>query len=174
MKNTIIWFEINVANLDQAKYFYDYVLQTNIRKEDMEGYPPMGIIPGEGVNGALVEDEEYEDYDDDEEDEDFDESELLAKLTGGATLKDTKDKDEEDKPKAAPTPKKKAVKKTIAKKSIAKKKIVKKAAPPKSNDSDVNMGKGIKNVTCPSCATVHHIDENTPKFICSCGRRIRV
>ena len=60
MKNTIIWFEINVANLDQAKYFYDYVLQTNIRKEDMEGYPPMGIIPGEGVNGALVEDEEYE------------------------------------------------------------------------------------------------------------------
>ena len=60
MKNTIIWFEINVANLDQAKDFYDYVLQTNIRKEDMEGYPPMGIISGEGVNGALVEDEEYE------------------------------------------------------------------------------------------------------------------
>ena len=26
----------------------------------MEGYPPMGIIPDEGVNGALVEDEEYE------------------------------------------------------------------------------------------------------------------
>lgn len=121
-----------------------------------------------------VEDEEYEDYDDDGEDEDFDESELLAKLTGGATLKDTKDKDEEDEPKAAPTPKKKAVKKTIAKKSITKKKVVKKAAPPKSNDSDVNMGKGIKNITCPSCATVHHIDENTPKFICSCGRRIRV
>ena len=109
---------------------------------------------------------------DEEEDEDFDESELLAKLTGGATLKDTKDENSE--PKEAPTPKKKAVKKTIAKKSITKKKVVKKAAPPKSNDSDVNMGKGIKNVTCPSCATVHHIDENTPKFICSCGRRIRV
>ena len=119
-----------------------------------------------------IEDEEYEDYDDEEEDEDFDESELLAKLTGGATLKDTKDENSE--PKEAPTPKKKAVKKTIAKKSITKKKVVKKAAPPKSNDSDVNMGKGIKNVTCPSCATVHHIDENTPKFICSCGRRIRV
>ena len=60
MKNTIIWFEINVADLDRAKKFYDHVLQTNIRKEEMEGYPPMGIIPDEGVNGALVEDEEYE------------------------------------------------------------------------------------------------------------------
>jgi hypothetical protein len=58
MKNTIIWFEINVADLDRAKDFYDHVLQTNIRKEEMEGYPPMGIIPDEGVNGALVEDEE--------------------------------------------------------------------------------------------------------------------
>ena len=60
MKNTIIWFEINVADLDRAKEFYDHVLQTNIRKEEMEGYPPMGIIPDEGVNGALVEDEDYE------------------------------------------------------------------------------------------------------------------
>ena len=60
MKNTIIWFEINVVDLDRAKKFYDHVLQTNIRKEDVEGYPPMGSIPDEGVNGALVEDEEYE------------------------------------------------------------------------------------------------------------------
>ena len=60
MKNTSIWFEINVADLDKAKKFYDHVLQTNIRKEDVEGYPPMGIIPDEGVNGALLEDEEYE------------------------------------------------------------------------------------------------------------------
>ena len=36
MKNTIIWFEINVADLDRAKKFYDHVLQTNIRKEAME------------------------------------------------------------------------------------------------------------------------------------------
>ena len=61
MRNTIIWFEINVSDLDRAKKFYDHVLQTNIRKEEVEGYPPMGIIPDEGVNGALVEDEEYED-----------------------------------------------------------------------------------------------------------------
>ena len=60
MKNTIIWFEINVADLARAKKFYDHVLQTNIRKEAREGYPPMGIIPDEGVNGALVEDEDYE------------------------------------------------------------------------------------------------------------------
>jgi len=60
VKNTITWFEINVADLDRAIKFYDHVLQTNIRKEEMEGYPPMGIIPDEGVNGALVEDEEYE------------------------------------------------------------------------------------------------------------------
>ena len=122
----------------------------------------------------IEDDDEYEDYDDEEEDEDFNETELLAKLTGGATLKDTKDALEEDEPEAAPTPKKKPIKKTVAKKSIVKKKVVRKVAPPKSNEPEVNMGKGIKNITCPSCEIVHHIDENTPKFICSCGRRIRI
>ena len=118
-----------------------------------------------------IEDDEYEDYDDDEEDEDFDESEILAKLTGGKTLKDTKDNDDETK--VAPTPKKKPIKRTIMK-GVAKKKIVKRVAPPISNESNVNMEKDIKNITCPSCKTVHNIDENTPRFICSCGRRIRV
>ena len=70
--------------------------------------------------------------------------------------------------------KKKAIKKKITKKGIAKKKVVRKAAPTQSNEPDVNMGKGIKKITCPSCEKVHHIDENTPKFICSCGRRTRV
>jgi len=118
-----------------------------------------------------IEDDEYEDYDDDEEDEDFDESEILAKLTGGKTLKDTKDNDDETK--VAQTPKKKPIKRTIMK-GVAKKKIVKRVAPPISNESNVNMEKDIKNITCPSCKTVHNIDENTPRFICSCGRRIRV
>ena len=118
--------------------------------------------------------DEYEDFDDEEEDEDFDESELLAKLTGGATLKDTKESDEEPKPEAAPTPKKKPIKKTVTKKGVAKKKVVRKAAPPINDEPSVNMGKGITTVTCPSCEKVHHIDENTPKFICSCGRRTRV
>jgi len=59
MKNTIIWFEINVAELTRAKTFYNYVLKTNIRVEAMDGFPPMGIFPDEGVNGALVEEEGY-------------------------------------------------------------------------------------------------------------------
>ena len=42
-----------------------------------------------------------------------------------------------------------------------------------TTEPEVNMGKGIMSITCPSCATVHNVDENTPKFICSCGRRIR-
>ena len=116
--------------------------------------------------------DEYEDFDEDETD--FDESELLAKLTGGATLKDTKDSEDEAEPETKPAPKKKAIKKKITKKGIAKKKVVRKAAPTQSNEPDVNMGKGIKKITCPSCEKVHHIDENTPKFICSCGRRTRV
>ena len=117
------------------------------------------------------EDDDYEDYND-EEDPDFDESELLAKLTGGKTLRDTKDNDDE--PEIAPAPKKKPVKKTITKKVASKKKIVRKAAPPKNEVPEVNVGKGMTAVICPSCDKVHHIDENTPKFICSCGRRTRV
>ena len=120
------------------------------------------------------DEDEYEDFDDDEDETDFDESELLAKLTGGATLKDTKDSEDEAEPETKPAPKKKAIKKKITKKGIAKKKVVRKAAPTQSNEPDVNMGKGIKKITCPSCEKVHHIDENTPKFICSCGRRTRV
>tara|TARA_B110000438_G_scaffold302652_1_gene361034 strand:- start:6209 stop:7324 length:1116 start_codon:yes stop_codon:yes gene_type:complete len=120
------------------------------------------------------EDDDYEDYDDDEEeDPDFDESELLAKLTGGQTLKDTKNNDDEE-PEVTPAPKKKPIKKTITKKGVAKKKVIRKAAPPKDVVPEVNVAKGMTVVTCPSCDKVHHIDENTPKFICSCGRRTRV
>ena len=120
-----------------------------------------------------VENDEYEDYDD-EEDQDFDESKLLAKLTGGNTLRDTKNSDDEDEPEVAPVPKKKPIKRTITKKGVAKKKVVRKAAPPTNDEPKVNMGKGVTAVTCPSCNKVHHIDENTPRFICSCGRRTRV
>ena len=56
------------------------------------------------------------------------------------------------------------------------KKVVRKAPPPKEAPSKpmVNMGAGIVNITCPSCEKVHNIDEETTKFICGCGRRIRV
>lgn len=118
------------------------------------------------------EDDEYEDIEEDDEDDDFDESELLASLTGGSKLKDSATEEKK------PEPKKKPVKRKVAKKAITKKKIVRKAAPPKKiskeKESEVNMGKGIQNITCPACEKVHHVEETLSKFICSCGRRIRV
>ena len=122
------------------------------------------------------DDEEYE-YEDDDDDEDFDERAMLDKLTGTETLASSADSDDEDEEEVpAPAPKKKAVKKKAIKKKVAKKKVVRKAAPVKKETSspDVNMGRGINNITCPSCEKVHHVEENTTKFICSCGRRIRV
>ena len=121
------------------------------------------------------DDEEYE-YDDEEEEE-FDERAMLDKLTGTSTLKDSSDEDSEDTEKAVVAAKKKAVKKKVAKKTITKKKVIKKAAPKKKTKAPApakNMGEGLKEVTCPSCDKVHDVDENTAKFICSCGRRIRV
>ena len=117
------------------------------------------------------EDDEVDLEDDDEEDDDFDESKLLAELTGSQPLRDTTE-DEEEKPVA--TPKKKAVKKKVAKRTVAKKKVVRKAAPPKATEPDVNMGQGILKITCPACEKVHNVEDTTSKFICSCGRRIRV
>ena len=120
------------------------------------------------------DDEEYE-YDDDDDDEEFDERAMLDKLTGTQTLDDANETDD-DEEKPAPTPKKKAVKKKVTKKTVAKKKVVRKAAPAKKKaaEPEVNMGKGLTSVTCPSCEKTHHVEENTTKFICSCGRRIRV
>ena len=117
------------------------------------------------------DDDEYVYEDDDDEDEDFDESAMLAKLTGTQKLEDTSEEPDEK-----PTPKKKAVKKKVAKKTIAKKKVVKKVAPVKKTtaEPEVNMGKGVNAVTCPSCGIVHNVEETTTKFICSCGRRVRV
>ena len=117
------------------------------------------------------DDENYVDIDDEDEDKDFDESALLASLTGESNLKSADEEEE-------PVPKKKTVKKEVAKKTVAKKKVVRKAAPPKDKpkaaEPAVNMGEGIKRVTCPSCEKVHNVDENVGKFICTCGRRIRV
>ena len=122
------------------------------------------------------EDDDDGEYDDEEDDEEFDERAMLDKLTGTQTLDDAADSDDEEDEKPAPVPKKKAVKKKVAKKTVAKKKVVRKAAPAqkKAPEPEVNMGKGITSVTCPSCGKSHHVEENTTKFICSCGRRIRV
>jgi len=125
--------------------------------------------------------EEDEDDDIDTEDlldeEEFDESKLLAELTGTGSQKlesdDDEEKEEPEPPKAAKP--KKAVKKKVVRKSVSKK-VVRKAAPPQDAPKrpPVNMGEGIISITCPSCAIIHNVDEDTIKFICSCGRRIRV
>ena len=39
---------------------------------------------------------------------------------------------------------------------------------------EIKTPKGMISVSCPSCSKIHTVDENTSKFICSCGRRIRV
>ena len=136
-------------------------------------------LTGVGYDSDLPGEEE-EDEDDDTEDlldddeEEFDESKLLAELTGSQKLASPDDEEEEEPepPKAEP---KKAVKKKVVRKTVSKK-VVHKAAPPQDapRKPPVNMGEGIISITCPSCAKVHNIDEDTIKFICSCGRRIRV
>ena len=134
-------------------------------------------------DGSDEEDEDSDEEDDgdyeyeDDDDEEFDERAMLDKLTGTQTLEDSSDDDSDVEEKPVVAAKKKAVKKKVAKKTIAKKKVVKKAAPKKkakASKPTKNIGKGLKEITCPSCDKVHHVDENTSKFICSCGRRIRV
>ena len=124
------------------------------------------------------EDDKYEDDFDDENEEvdDFDERKILDELTGthsvgsqNEVIKDT----EEDESNAVPA-KKKAVKKRVAKKGVAKKIVKRPSANISSSEPEVNMGKGIKSINCPSCDKIPNVDENTTKFICSCGRRIRV
>jgi len=136
-------------------------------------------LTGVGYDSDLPGEEE-EDEDDDTEDlldddeEEFDESKLLAELTSPQKLESADDEEEEEPepPKAEP---KKAVKKKVVRKSVSKK-VVRKAAPPQDTPRSppVNMGEGIISITCPSCEKIHNIDEDTIKFICSCGRRIRV
>ena len=129
-------------------------------------------LPGEEEDD---DDTDTEDLLDDDEEE-FDESKLLAELTGtgSQTLESTDDEEEEEPepPKAEP---KKVAKKKVVRKSVSKK-VVRKAAPPQDapRRPPVNMGEGIISITCPSCAKIHNVDEDTVKFICSCGRRIRV
>ena len=130
-------------------------------------------LPGEEEEGEEDEDDDTEDLLDDDEEE-FDESKLLAELTGSQELKSADEEEEEEPEPPKPEPKK-AVKKKVVRKSVSKK-IVRKAAPPQDapKKPPVNMGEGIISITCPSCEKIHNIDEDTIKFICSCGRRIRV
>jgi len=135
-------------------------------------------LPGEEEE---KEEEDDDDYTEDilgEEEEEFDESKLLAELTGPQKLQSDDEKEEEPEPPVA-EPKKPARKKVV-KRTVAKK-VVRKAAPPQAappqaapKKPEVNMGEGIISITCPSCEKVHNVDEDTLKFICGCGRRIRL
>ncbi len=100
---------------------------------------------------------------------------MLAELTGSQALKSSDEDEEEEEPEEEKPEPKKPAKKKVVKKAV-KKKVVRKAAPPKEapKKPEVNMGEGIIRITCPSCEKVHNIDEDTTKFICGCGRRIRV
>ena len=69
---------------------------------------------------------------------------------------------------------KKAVKKRVAKKGVAKKLVKRPSTKTETSQPEVKTPKGMISVSCPSCNKVHTVDENTTKFICSCGRRIRV
>ena len=135
-------------------------------------------LTGVGYESDLPGEEEEDDDDDTEDllddDEEFDESKLLAELTSPQKL-ESADEEEEEEPEPPKAKPKKAVKKKVVKKNVSKK-IVRKAAPPQGTPRKptVNMGEGIISITCPSCAKIHNIDEDTQKFICSCGRRIRV
>ena len=131
-------------------------------------------LTGVGYESDLPGEEEEDENDDtedllDDDEEEFDESKLLAELTSPQKLESADDEEEEE-----PEPPK-AVKKKVVRKAVSKK-VVRKAAPPQDapRKPPVNMGEGIISITCPACARIHNIDEDTIKFICSCGRRIRV
>ena len=149
--------------------------------KEKESIDPLSkSLTGVGYESDLPGEEEEDEDDDtdtedllDDDEEEFDESKLLAELTGSQKLKSADDEEEEpEPPKDEP---KKAVKKKVVRKSVSKK-VVRKAAPPQDapRKPPINMGEGIISITCPSCEKIHNIDEDTIKFICSCGRRIRV
>ena len=126
------------------------------------------------------EDDEYEDdFDDEEDDSDFDERKILDELTGTHSIgsqvdEEDDDSDEDEKSMAAAPVKKKAVKKRVAKKGVPKKLVKRPSTKTETSQPEVKAPKGMISVSCPSCSKVHTVDENTTKFICSCGRRIRV
>ena len=137
----------------------------------------------EGTEDDTVEeedDDEYEDdFDEEEDDSDFDERKILDELTGTHSIgsqvdDDGNDSDGNEKSMAAAPVKKKAVKRRVAKKGVAKKLVKRPSTKTEESQPEIKTPKGMISVSCPSCSKIHTVDENTSKFICSCGRRIRV
>ena len=140
-------------------------------------------LEGTGNDSDDEEDEDDDDYEDDfddeEDDSDFDERKILDELTGTHSIGSQPDKkdgesNEDDKSIATGLVKKKAVKKRVAKKGVAKKVVKRPSTKAETSQPEVRTPKGMISVKCPSCSKIHTVDENTTKFICSCGRRIRV
>ena len=178
-----------LAPEDTTADLYKPVKSIDPLKKSLTGVGYKSELPGESKLNRLEDsksddeeeeedddEDEYEDYYDEEDDTEFDERKILDELTGTHSVKSDDEKDDEedddDTPKTAPV-KKKAVKKRVAKKTISKKIKKRPSTKTESKEPEVNMGKGIKSITCPACSKVHNMDENTSKFICSCGRRIR-
>ena len=126
------------------------------------------------------DDEDYEDeLDYEEDDSDFDERKILDELTGTHSIgsqpdKEDEESDEDGKSIAAAPVKKRAVKKRVAKKGVPKKVVKRPSTRTDTNQPEMTVPKGMISAKCPSCGKTHNVDENTTKFICSCGRRIRV
>ena len=140
-------------------------------------------LEGTGNDSDDEEDEDDDDYEDDfddeEDDSDFDERKILDELTGTHSIGSQPDKkddesNEDDKSIATGLVKKKAVKKRVAKKGVAKKVVKRPSTKAETSQPEVRTPKGMISVKCPSCSKIHTVDESTTKFICSCGRRIRV
>ena len=163
---------------------YTFILAPDDTTADLykakESIDPLSkSLTGVGYDSDLPGEKEEDEDDDtgdllDDDEEEFDESKLLAELTSPQKL-ESADDDEEEEPEPPKAEPKKAVKKKVVRKTVSKK-VVRKATPPQDapRKPPVNMGEGIISITCPSCAKIHNIDEDTTKFICSCGRRIRV
>ncbi len=176
-----------LAPEDTTADLYKPVESVDPLKKSLTGVGYKSDLPSESKKLNRLEDssddsdddeDEYEDdFDDEDDDEDFDERKILDELTGTHAVSSGNDEEnedsEEEKPKAAPV-KKKAVKKRVAKKSVAKKVMKRPSTKTENKEPEISMGQGIKPIKCPSCSVVHNIDETTSKFICSCGRRIRV
>ena len=148
--------------------------------KEKESIDPLSkSLTGVGYESDLPGEEDDDDDTDtedllDDDEEEFDESKLLAELTSAQKL-ESDDDEEEEEPEPPKDEPKKVAKKKVVRKSVSKK-VVRKAAPPKDAPSkpQVNFGEGVVGITCPSCSKLHNVDEDTIKFICSCGRRIRV
>ena len=51
MSNALNWFEIPATDIKRAKKFYDTVLQTELKEENMDGYQ-LAIFPHDQANGV--------------------------------------------------------------------------------------------------------------------------